>query len=231
MPVDMDLHIHSKYSYDSFLTPKTIVKLAKKRGLSVIAVTDHETIKGGLATVRAALPEPDVLAIPGIEVKTDRGDVIGLFVTEEIQSRGFLSVVEAIRAQDGLVVLPHPYGRNITGIKQKARYVDLIETLNGRTPNFRNTLAQRLAKELKKPVLASSDAHTAFELGRIRTRFNRIPNDQDELRNALLQAKRDVIGREAPFVVHAFSFTTQIFKRFFWAIRGSPLDAEVRLIA
>ncbi len=84
----MDLHIHSKYSYDSFTSPLKILKTAKKKGLDAISITDHDAMKIDYKQFRNA----DVIIIPGMEIKTDMGDIIGLFLTEKIQINDFLSV-------------------------------------------------------------------------------------------------------------------------------------------
>ena len=101
-----DFHIHSKFSYDSLLSPKRIVRVAKKRGLDGIAITDHDTIKGAL---EASKFNDSIYVIIGSEIRTEKGDVIGLFLNEEITSKYFDEVVDEIKSQGGLVVLPHPY--------------------------------------------------------------------------------------------------------------------------
>ena len=74
-----DLHIHTHHSACSILKPKTILKIAKKVGLDGIAVADHNTIKGG-QEVSKANKDKNFEVIPGIEVSTDRGHVLGLYV-------------------------------------------------------------------------------------------------------------------------------------------------------
>ncbi len=79
-----DLHIHSKYSHDSYLSPPQIIKIAEKRGLDGIAITDHNTLKGGIETSKINNKD-DFIVIVGSEIKTEYGDVIGLFLNEEIK--------------------------------------------------------------------------------------------------------------------------------------------------
>jgi len=107
--VILDLHVHSKYSKDSRLEPEKILKLATARGLGGIAITDHNTVYGGL--IARKLSKGDLLVIVGSEIKTERGEVMGLFLNEEIPERSFFDVVDAIRDQGGIVVLPHPFDR------------------------------------------------------------------------------------------------------------------------
>lgn len=99
-----DLHIHSKYSYDSLLRPGTIIKVAKKKGLDGVAITDHNTIRGGVEVLKVN-KDDDFVVIVGSKIKTECGDVIGLFLTDEIRSRVFADVVGEIRSQGGLTVL------------------------------------------------------------------------------------------------------------------------------
>lgn len=160
----MDLHIHSKYSGDSLLQPETILKMAKKRGLDGIAVTDHNTIKGSLA-VKEANRNDDFKVITGSEIKTDYGDVIGLFIEEEIKSRKYADVVDEIKRQGGLSVLAHPYRKGITVPDELVKMVDAIEVFNARSPAVLNSKAKELSIKAGKPVTAGSDAHVSFEIG------------------------------------------------------------------
>ena len=79
-----DFHTHSKYSADGYIEPKIMVKIAAKVGLSGIAVTDHNTIKGGLTAKK--YENDKIQVIVGSEILTDKGEIIGIFLTEEIKS-------------------------------------------------------------------------------------------------------------------------------------------------
>jgi len=220
MPMDVDLHVHTKYSFDSLLEPRTIIKLALKRGLSAIAITDHNTIRGSLLTVREASSVKDLMVIPGVEVKTDKGDVIGLYVQDEVKAREFYTVIEEIRLQDGLVVLPHPYNGHKGFVEELISYVDVVEVLNGRSSHVKNAMALRLANDLDKPSIACSDSHFSFEIGRVKTKFCSDPSSPEELRRLILNGKRVFIGKESSFIVHGFSFATGIIKRVVGLYRG-----------
>ncbi|MDQ7781101.1 MAG: PHP domain-containing protein, partial [Planctomycetota bacterium] len=78
--MEFDLHIHSRYSFDCGLKPEKIVRIAKKRGLRGIAIVDHDTCEGGIEGQKYA--DPDFIVIPGIEIRTTEGDIIGLFITD-----------------------------------------------------------------------------------------------------------------------------------------------------
>ena len=128
-----DLHSHSKYSSDGILDPQKIIKVAIKKGLDGIAVTDHNTIRGGLEAKEYETNEFKVII--GSEVMTNKGEVIGLFLSEEIKSNNFYDVVDEIKAQNGIVVLPHPFDewRNASfPVKEDAKYIDNIEIFNSR---------------------------------------------------------------------------------------------------
>ncbi len=158
-----DLHIHSNYSYDSILKPRNIIKIAKKRGLDGIAITDHNTIQGGLEA-RNINKDQNFVVIVGCEIHTDIGDIIGLFLEKEIKSRDYMGVIREIRDQSGIVVLPHPY-RSHKLNPQLIENVDAIEVFNSRNNDNENIKASKLAERYKKPILAGSDAHFASEIG------------------------------------------------------------------
>jgi len=99
--------MHTVYSRDGAIKPADAIRIAKKRGLDGIAVTDHDTIRGGLEALKLRPEDLDVIV--GAEIKTDRGDVIGLFLNEEIRERDHIEVIEAIRRQGGVAVVPHPF--------------------------------------------------------------------------------------------------------------------------
>jgi hypothetical protein len=212
MPAEVDLHVHTKYSFDSLLEPRTIIKSALKRGLSAIAITDHNTLKGSLATLREASSIQDLMVILGIEIRTNQGDIVGLFVQNEIDSREFYEVVEEIKRQGGIAILSHPY-RGHEKPKSIIKYVDAVEALNGRCLPNENIKAKKLAKVTNTPTVAGSDAHFSFEIGCVRTRFCKELSDTEELRRAILNGDRLLIGKEAPMLVHALSFLVEIIKR------------------
>ncbi len=160
-----DCHIHSNCSHDSLMRPGQILKRAKEVGLTGVAITDHDTIRGSL-NARKLEKEVGVTVIPGVEILTDSGDIIGLFVNEEIRSRGWDEVIEEIRGQGGVAVLPHPY-REHQNVSELAKAVDLIEVWNARSTVEQNERAVQLARRLRKPGMYGSDAHTYAEIGNV----------------------------------------------------------------
>lgn len=166
--IELDLHTHSRHSHDSLTSPGTIVRLAKRRGLSGVAVTDHNTIEGALEA-RGSNNDPGFEVIIGSEVSTDAGDIIGLYLSEEIRSREALAVIDEIHDLGGLAVLPHPF-RSKPPREDVVRKVDAIEAFNSREGSQSNSNARDLASRLGKPMVCGSDAHFGFEIGSCRLR-------------------------------------------------------------
>ena len=186
-----DLHIHSKYSFDSFLNPAEIVKIAKKKGLDGVAVTDHNTIKGGIETSKINNKD-DLIVIVGSEIKTEYGDVIGLFLNEDIKSRQFVQVTKEIKDQGGIVILAHPFRKCNIPI-ELLKHVEVIEAFNARSSRNLNVDALKLAKEFKKPMTAGSDAHICFEIGRGRTIASY------DIKSALAEGRTEIEGEESNY--------------------------------
>lgn len=188
-----DLHTHSKYSPDGRMEPETLVKTAIKQGLSGIAVTDHNTIEGGLKAKE--FEKEDFEVVVGSEIATNRGEIIGLFLSEEIVSRNFLEVIDEIRKQGGFVVFPHPFdelrGNGVKPGDDDAKLVDYIETFNSRC--FRSKYNKRAYEYAKKhylKTLAGSDAHFTHEIGNAG-----VITDSNDLYNAFRWGNFTIFGK------------------------------------
>jgi len=189
----VDFHIHSAYSSDSPVEPRTVLKMAKKKGLNGVAVTDHDTIRGGLEALKVN-SDPNFVVIVGSEVETtDKADIIGLFLTQEIQSRETNEVIEEIKEQGGVAMWAHPYreGKNLLP-SVLIRRIDVIEVFNAKTLESQNMLAQALAERYRKPVAGASDAHAAQEIGNAATMVD--CSSIDGIKEALIKGKTQVIG-------------------------------------
>ena len=162
-----DMHVHSKYSRDCKLEPRDILKAAKLKGLGGIAVTDHDTIKGGIETKKIA---EGIEVIVGAEIRTDKGEIIGYFLQEEIKSRALGEVMDEIKSQGGMTCIPHPYDifriYRLTPTKEIAKRIDFIEVFNSRCmlQEF-NEKALSFALENNLGTSAGSDAHSLAEIG------------------------------------------------------------------
>src|SRR5262249_36193277 len=112
-PILADFHMHSEYSPDCDTAVADVVPPALEGGLGAIAVTDHNSIAGGVAA-KAYVEENDLPlhVIVGSEIKTATGEVIGLYLHEDIpRGMPFADTVEAIHAQGAVVYVPHPFDR------------------------------------------------------------------------------------------------------------------------
>lgn len=163
-----DFHTHSKYSADGHPEPEVMVKKAIKQGLSGIAVTDHNTIRGGVEAKKYETSNFEVIV--GSEIMTDRGEVIGLFLSEEIKSRSFRDVLDEIKDQNGFVVVPHPFdtirGKSVFPKKEDARLIDNMEVFNSRCVlEDYNKKAEDFAGKNGVSIIAGSDAHFLREIG------------------------------------------------------------------
>lgn len=194
-----DLHIHSHYSYDSLCSIGAIYKAAKRRNLSGIAITDHNTLQGAL---KAVSYDSETAVIVGEEISTDQGDIIGLFLHEEIRPGEFQVVIDRIREQDGLVVLPHPFKKNRAPSPEVIANVDIVEVLNGRRSPELNRMALSLAEKHDLPGIGGSDAHLACEVGRIQTVFHQEIPDPEDIRRLLMHKQTTVVGTESSPYVH-----------------------------
>jgi len=172
MDITKDFHIHSIFSRDGRLAPESVVTIARRKGLKVVAVTDHNTIEGGLA-VRAVAPS-DLEVIVGAEIYTNQGELIGLGLEREIESRDLREVVREIHSQGGKVYVPHPFDRLRRSALRGSIYdilpeIDFIESFNGRCLiQGDNDKAAAFAEDHGIPGLRGSDGHFAFEIGNLR---------------------------------------------------------------
>jgi predicted metal-dependent phosphoesterase TrpH len=196
-----DLHLHSRYSPDGTQDVQNIVRIARKRGLDGIAITDHDTIRGGLEAVRLKAEGIDVIC--GCEVNTDRGDVIGLFLTEEIKARDHVAVIEEIHAQGGIVIVPHPFdslrGSAFWPSDGDAPLIDAIEVINARCVFRRsNAAADRYADRYALARTGSSDAHFGAEIGNACT----LIDEKDGIREAILGKRTMAFGKTSSPIFH-----------------------------
>jgi predicted metal-dependent phosphoesterase TrpH len=184
----LDLHNHTWFSADGVMSPAALLAAAKANGLDWIAVTDHNTTEGALQALELTRADPGLPGvIPGIEVSTSDGDVIGLYVQRPIPSGlPAAETMALIREQGGLVYLPHPFAIVRRGAiarhvrDQAAARADLVEVLNGRSLSAMAARKSRiLARAHGKPRGAGSDAHGTVEVGRAYVTVSRAPSRED----------------------------------------------------
>ena len=176
--IEVDLHMHTDHSYDCATPVEVLLATARDQGLGAIAVTDHNEISGAL-DARAKAAAYGVKVIVGEEIKTaSQGEVIGLFLEEKIP-RGLTlrETISEIRAQGGVVYVPHPFDRmhsvpDYEHLLEHLDEVDAIEVFNPRVAiSAFNDEAARFAAKYRITAGAGSDSHVAQGLGSVRIRM------------------------------------------------------------
>lgn len=164
-----DLHSHTHFSRDGWISPERYVAQAVKRGIDVAAVSDHNNIVGATEVAKIA----PFQVIISEEIKSSEGEIIGFFLREGIE-KGMTpeETVRAIREQGGLVCVPHPFDRlrgsplKTAALLRIIADVDIVEVFNARTTlRADNRRAQRFAQKYHKLQSAGSDAHWHPEIG------------------------------------------------------------------
>ena len=165
MQLKIDLHVHTHYSYDSLITPEELVCYARKHGLDAVAITDHDRIDGALKIAK----ETDFPIIPGIEVSSLNGHVVGLNLQEPIPRKLSVSeTVDKIHGKGGLAVACHPvaFMKGSVGKNANARF-DAVEVINASAIPFGYSVkyGEKIASSLGIARVAGSDAHYGPEIG------------------------------------------------------------------
>lgn len=165
----IDLHCHTRASFDSLSRPRDVARAAAERGLTHLAVTDHDRIDGALEARDFAPPGLAILV--GEEIKTTSGDLIGVFLERAVPPGLSPSeAIAAVREQGGLVGIPHPFDRfrnslaRDEALGELAGLVDWVEVHNSRLVGSGNERAATFAAEHGLPGVAVSDAHTVLEV-------------------------------------------------------------------
>lgn len=165
----INFHIHTKYSFDSFLEPKFIVDYLYQNGYEIAIITDHNTIKGAMEAKYYAEEKykNKFTVIIGEEIKTDIGDVIGFPLIKEIEPGNYKQVIRQIKEQNALLCLPHPYKSHDLFLLHQDDFIeefDIIEIFNSRLSDNLNEQAVRLAEKYNKIKIVGNDAHVKADL-------------------------------------------------------------------
>ena len=207
-----DLHTHSIYSRDGAIKPADAIRIAKKRGLDGIAITDHDTIRGGLEAKKLKPEGLDVIV--GAEIKTDRGDVIGLFLNEEITAREHVEVIEAIHRQGGIAIVPHPFdsmrGTAFWLTDKDAKKMDAVEVINARCVFKRsNSMANHYADDYRICKVGGSDAHFGAELANAGT----LVHEGEDVATAIRKSHTMAFGRCSMPLFHVLTMALLVERR------------------
>jgi len=158
----LDLHIHSQYSEDGAGTPEEIIKSLKKKGLNGMAITDHNTVKGGLKALKLA--PKDFIVIPGAEISTLDGHMLALNIKEDVtRDLAVEETVEKIIELGGTPIVPHLF-RNMSGIrtnnlKKIYKKIPAIEVYNACSLAQTNLKTTKIAKKFNLGGVGGSDSH------------------------------------------------------------------------
>lgn len=205
-----DTHVHTKYSGlhrmgvlkfpESVSEPKDVIARARSAGMDVVCITDHNSIKGAMKARQVAKEIDGIEVVVGEEVSTSDGEVIGLFLHEEIPAG--LSAEESIdriRSQDGLVIAPHPFSLHCPCLGEMINELDVdgIEVLNGgHIDNFANPRAEKAAQSGRFARLGGSDSHYLKTIGLTFTNF--VGSSAEDLRKAIMAKTTSAGGRVIP---------------------------------
>ena len=196
------------------MSEEAVIAACQKKDLSGVAITDHNTIKGALNLKKIA----PFKVIVGEEILTQEGEIIGYFLHEEIPPRLPLEeTIKIIRAQGGLVGIPHPFGSfRRSRIKQGAleriiNQVDIIEAFNARNIFVKdNHLAMAFAQKHRLVPVAGSDAHISDEIGKAYIEIEDF-NDHRHFLNNLKSAK--LVTKKSGLWVHVVTKWIKLLRK------------------
>lgn len=210
-----DLHIHTEYSMDCDTPLEKIINRCLELGINCITIADHGTIEGALKMQKLA----PFTVIVAEEILTHHGEIMGIFLKEPISSgQSVEETLSQIRAQGGLVSIPHPFDTvrgsalNSKITEEIVEQIDVIEVFNARSPFLRSsTKARAFAEKHGIAKSAGSDAHTPHEIGNAYVEMPEFKGKDDFLQ-ALNQGK--IFGHRTNPLTHFHSAWARLKKRF-----------------
>ena len=203
--LSVELHVHSSLSYDGRDPVDLILEQAAAVGLDALAITDHDEIAASLEMVEKA-PSYGLIGIPGIEVSSKAGHVLGLGVEEAVApGLSYEETLEAIRERGGVAVVPHPFQESRHGVmaritREQLAEADAIEVYNSRLITGRaNRQAERFARSRGIPMTAGSDAHISEMVGQAVTRVGASDPSADAILEAIRRGDTSIEGKRTPW--------------------------------
>lgn len=227
----VDLHCHTSASFDSIADPASVVRAAASRGLTHLAITDHDTIDGALRA--RDLAPAGLRVLIGQEIRTRDGDLIGVFLERSIpRDLPSMEAMAAVREQGGLIGIPHPFDRfrgsllrDRTGepnpmLEAIAPLVDWVEAHNARVVGgHANERAAGFAADAGLPGVSVSDAHSAIEVGVAYSVMDGDPSTPDGLKAALAPlVATDLVTGRATYLARGITPIAKLLHR----LRGRP---------
>jgi predicted metal-dependent phosphoesterase TrpH len=215
----LDPHIHSSYSKDSQSRPKDILKQSRKIGLDLIAISDHDNVKGSKIAIEIAKDIEGLEVIPSIEISSSKGHILGFGVENLIKTQ--LSpeeTIDKIHDAGGFAIIPHPYSVYRNGLLNKVNHksikFDGIEVLNARfILGYSNKKSKKLSKKHDIPEFGSSDSHFIGSIGDCYTQLN--IDSLDEIYNIFKKNKTKSFGkRTSNYLIAKEVFNKKILKSY-----------------
>ncbi len=210
----VDTHVHTFFSgvsnYKALRFPESVtrpeeqVERARKNGMKVLCITDHDVVKGAHIAYEYAKQYDDFEVVKGEEVTTADGEVLAYFIEERIKPKMSIEeTLDEIRSQGGLAVAPHPFSFYVPCLRERIRSLDLdgIEVINGgHIDRYTNSRAQ--LEFVKNPrrwaAFSGSDAHSCFTTGYNWTEFE--GETAEDFRKAVIHKTTIPCGVPAPVI-------------------------------
>lgn len=212
MQIHADLHVHTTYSSDSLITPEDLVYYSKKRGLTAVAVTDHDKLEGAYEIAK----ETDFLVIPGMEISSGEGHIVALNIKEPIpKDLSARETVERIHRAGGVAVACHPFVSFKGCLRDRVcETFDAIEVINARAVPYRKSvkLAQETAERLNLSQVAGTDAHYGPQIGYGYTVIDAEDTTVEAVCRAIVAGRCQPFGQAVPSYMN-FELTLSRFMR------------------
>lgn len=203
-----DLHTHTKYSGmsklgfirfpDAVSEPREVIRTAERKGMDIVCITDHDTVRGALL---AQAEKSKVEVVVGEEVSTADGEIVGLFLTEKVpHSLSAEETIDRIHALGGVAIAPHPFSAHCSSVADKLGELKLdgVEVFNAfHRDGYANDIAQKMCKDLPLAKTGGSDAHAPMMVGDGYTTFE--GTTAEDLRRAILSKKTGFGGTMTSF--------------------------------
>ena len=202
-----DLHIHTTYS-DGMGTVPAVLESASRTDLNLIAITDHDEIRGALEA-RDLAPRYGLTVVPGTEVTTAEGHLLALFVEQRIpQGEPLIDTVLRVGDLGGICIAPHPMALWVPSLSDRSIYRALahpvasktlvgVEVYNAGLPYLPNNgRAAALGNITGLAKVANSDSHLLWTIGLSSTEFP--GGSAQHLRQAIEQRLTRPLIRKRP---------------------------------
>ena len=195
MRLKIDLHVHTRGSSDAFVEPEQLPLILKERGLDGVAITNHDA--------PTQVTSSETIILPGIEVSTRQGHIIGLGISVPIaKGKTADETIAMIHRAGGVAIVPHPFdpiSPCVNPLKLTSR-PEAIEVINSDALFFRlNTrVAKRMANRLDLPMVGGSDSHIPETVGDAYTLIDSSSISVDDILSAIRRGSVQPAGGPTP---------------------------------